>query len=359
MQEIAPAGGVAGLDRADDWQAAAAIRLLSFTGARSSEITVLQWDWIRGTRAVLSDSKSGPRTVWLSSAARAVIDAIPRYREDCPSVFPGRPPTRPVANIAYPWKRICDEAELPGLRLHDLRHSYASTAAMHGVDMVTIAKLLGHALVETTERYVRLSDQSVTDAADRVSGRIHAAPAGRSTAVTVGPTMPTVDLTAGLARTSGAVPKDTILFDRKLPGFGLRIHPSRQKVWIVQTRIEGRSRRIVIARHGEMKLAEARHRARDTLHRIRTGGNSADDIQQEKRTPTLREFTREYLRRCEPHWKPSGRRTMRIYPRPASCPRSAGCRSTASAARTWPLGSTRQAGTNPARPTGRWKSCAR
>ena len=125
--------------------------------------------------------------------------------------------------------------------------------------------------------------------------------------------MPTVDLTARLARESKPAPKDTILFDRKLPGFGLRVHPSGRKVWIVQTRIEGRSRRIVVARHGEMELAEARRRARDMLHRSRTGANPADDIQQEKRTPTFRAFTREYLRRSEPHWKPSGRRTVRIY----------------------------------------------
>ena len=125
--------------------------------------------------------------------------------------------------------------------------------------------------------------------------------------------MPTVELTARLARESKPAEKDTILFDRTLPGFGLRVHPSGRKVWIVQTRIEGRSRRIVIARHGEMELAKARRRARDMLARIRAGGNPADDIRREKETPTLREFADEYLRRCEPHWKPSGRRTMRIY----------------------------------------------
>ena len=159
----------------------AIVRLLMLTGCRFAEVASLEWGWIKGKRVRLPDSKSGPRTVWLSSAARAVIDAIPRYSEDCPYLFPGRPPTRPVANISYQWKRIRAEAELPGLRLHDLRHSWASTAAMHGVDMVTIAKLLGHALVETAERYVHLSDQSVTDAADRVSGRIHSALAGRGT----------------------------------------------------------------------------------------------------------------------------------------------------------------------------------
>ncbi len=127
------------------------------------------------------------------------------------------------------------------------------------------------------------------------------------------PAMPTVDLTPRLARQSKPQAKDTFLFDKSLPGFGLRIHPSGRKVWIVQARIEGRSRRIVIARHGEMELAEARHRARDILARIRAGDNPADDIQREKETPAFREFADEYLRRCEPHWKPSGRKTVRIY----------------------------------------------
>ncbi len=81
----------------------------------------------------------------------------------------------------------------------------------------------------------------------------------------------------------------------------------------MQARIEGWSRRIVIARHGEMALAEARRRARDMVARIRAGDNPADDIQREKGTLTLREFADEYLRRCEPLWKPSGRKTMRIY----------------------------------------------
>ena len=125
--------------------------------------------------------------------------------------------------------------------------------------------------------------------------------------------MPTVDLTPRLARVTKPGDKDTILFDRTLPGFGLRIHPSGRKVWIVQARIEGRSRRIVIARHGEMALAQARRRARDMLGRIRAGENPAEDIQREKETPTFRQFADEYLRRREPHWKPSGRKTVRIY----------------------------------------------
>ncbi len=154
------------------------IRLLLLTGCRVGEVLSLEWDWIKGKRILLPDSKSGPRTVWLSSAARAVIDAIPRYSGECPYLFPGRPPTRPVGNIGTHWERIRREAGLSDVRLHDCRHTWASVAAMNGVDMVTIAKLLGHALIETTERYTHLSDRSVVDAADRVSNRIHAALSG-------------------------------------------------------------------------------------------------------------------------------------------------------------------------------------
>ena len=125
--------------------------------------------------------------------------------------------------------------------------------------------------------------------------------------------MPRVNLTARLARETTPQTKDTVLFDKSLPGFGLRIHPTGRKVWVLQARIEGRSRRIVIANYTEMRLAEARRHARELLARIRAGQNPAEDIQREKQTPTFRAFTMEYLRRCDPHWKPSGRNTVRIY----------------------------------------------
>ena len=124
--------------------------------------------------------------------------------------------------------------------------------------------------------------------------------------------MPTVDLTPRLARDSRPGSRDTILFDRTLPGFGLRVHPSGRKVYIVQARIEGRSRRIVIARHGEMELAEARRRARDTLARIRAGENPSEERRRARRTPDFNAFAEEYLRRRAPHMKPSGRKTVRV-----------------------------------------------
>ena len=125
--------------------------------------------------------------------------------------------------------------------------------------------------------------------------------------------MPTVDLTARLARETKPGDRDVFLFDRALPGFGLRVHRSGAKAWIVQTRIEGKSRRVVIARHGEMDLAQARRHARDILARIRAGDNPADDIRKEKTAPTVAMLADEYLRRCDPYWKPSGRKTIRIY----------------------------------------------
>ena len=172
--------------------------------------------------------------------------------------------------------------------------------------------------------------------------------------------MPTVDLTARLARNSRPGPRDTILFDMALPGFGLRIHPSGRKVWIVQARIEGRSRRIVIARHGEMNLAEARRRARDLLAHVRAGENPAEDIQKQKTAPTMKDLADEYLRRCDPYWKPSGRKTVRIYLKARILP-AFGRMSVDRVAPedAWPRGSTRRAGTGPARPTAHSRYCAR
>ncbi len=125
--------------------------------------------------------------------------------------------------------------------------------------------------------------------------------------------MPTVDLTARLARESAPGEKDVILFDRAAPGFGLRIHPSGRKVYIVQTRIAGKSRRMVVARHGEMDIDEARRRARAILARVQAGEDPAGEARRAKDMPTVKAFADEYLHRCGPRWKPSGRKTVRIY----------------------------------------------
>ena len=110
------------LDHAEDRQAAAAIRLLLFTGARSSEITGLRWDWIRGTRAVLPDSKTGLRTIWLGPEAARLVAALPRSG-GTERVFPEDLTSQ---RLYIFWCGVRQEAGLPGLRIHDCRHTWAS-----------------------------------------------------------------------------------------------------------------------------------------------------------------------------------------------------------------------------------------
>ena len=297
-------------------QAVAIIRLLMLTGCRAGEVVSLEWDWIRGKRIHLPDSKSGPRAIWLSSAARAVTRSSTLSRATAPiarSCFRRVRRRATSTTSSTNGHRIRNEAGLPGLRIHDLRHNWASVAAMNGVDMVTVAKLLGHALIETNERYTICPTSPLRTPPTGCPGALMRPWPEGARSAREGPAMPTVNLTPRPARQSKPQAKDTFLFDRSLPGFGLRIHSSGRKVCIVQARIEGRSRRIVITRHGEMELAEGRRRARDMLALIRAGENPAEDIRREKHTPTLRQFADEYLRRCDPQWKPSGSKTVRIY----------------------------------------------
>ena len=91
------------LDHADDRQAIAAIRLLLFTGARSSEITRLQWDRIRGTRAVLPDAKTGPKTIRFPPPARAVLQGVARTSR---FVFPNPEGTGPMTDLDRRWRKL-------------------------------------------------------------------------------------------------------------------------------------------------------------------------------------------------------------------------------------------------------------
>ena len=155
------------LDHAEDRQPAAAIRLLLFTGARSSEIAGLRWDWIRNTRAVLPDSKSGPKTIQLPRPARAVLAALPRNGA---FVFPNRKGDGPMADLGQRWLALRALAGLEDVRIHDCRHTYASHAVMSGLDLYTVGRLLGHADIGSTERYAHLADGHVREAAGRISG---------------------------------------------------------------------------------------------------------------------------------------------------------------------------------------------
>lgn len=148
--------------------AVAAIRLLMFTGARRSEIAGLHWEWIDPPYANLPDSKTGPKRLYLNRQAIAVLDTR-RGKSEGP-IFPeltGHPRL-----LDLPWSKIRRRAAIPDVRLHDLRHSFASVAIMSGISLIRIGKLLGHVLPETTARYAHLSDVVIADAAQRVSASI-------------------------------------------------------------------------------------------------------------------------------------------------------------------------------------------
>lgn len=143
-----------------------AIWMLIYTGARLSEITTLRWRSVQVPRLALADSKTGPKTIYLNPQATAVLERLER-RADHELVFPSLYSQRPI-DLGAHWSKIRRRAALPDVRLHDLRHSFASVAIAHGVPLATIGKLLGHALPETTARYVHLADEVICESAERV-----------------------------------------------------------------------------------------------------------------------------------------------------------------------------------------------
>ncbi len=142
----------------------AAVELLLLTGCRKSEIIMLRWADYREGKLFLPDSKTGPRTVWLSQAARDVLDNLPRKNR---WVFSATNP-KPFHLDRF-WWRIRAEAGLNDVRLHDLRHSFASVALQNGETILTIGKLLGHGKASTTLRYTHLHDGAVREAIDAVA----------------------------------------------------------------------------------------------------------------------------------------------------------------------------------------------
>lgn len=155
-----------------------AIRLLLLTGARRTEILALEWDRIVGQRAVLEDSKSGPRTIWLNTAARAILDGRRETASGC-FVFPNAKGTGPIKTIDREWAAICSQARLDGIRVHDLRHHFASIAVSNGIDLRIVGQLLGHHDLDSTLTYAHLAKGSLVQSATRVSGLIDAAMRGR------------------------------------------------------------------------------------------------------------------------------------------------------------------------------------
>ena len=145
--------------------AVAIIRLLLLTGCRRGEILTLKWRDFREGKLFLRDGKTGPRTVWLSSAARAILDGLPRKSV---WVFPS-PRTAGCLTaeaVGVVWYRMRAEADLRDVRMHDLRHTYASMAMARGETVLTIGRLLGHRDPTTTLKYTHPADSMVRQAVD-------------------------------------------------------------------------------------------------------------------------------------------------------------------------------------------------
>ena len=155
--------------------AAAALRLLMLTGCRSGEITTLRWEdvHLKANELRLRDSKTGPRVVPLSPSAVRVLEGLPRAAGN-PWVVAGRKPGNHLSHISHYWYRVRKRAGLDDVRLHDLRHSFASRALALGESLSMIGKLLGHRKIRTTARYAHLARDSVKESAARVAASIGA-----------------------------------------------------------------------------------------------------------------------------------------------------------------------------------------
>ena len=157
---------------ASEAQQAAIVRLLLLTGCRKSEIVRLRRDEVRDDRLELADGKTGPRTVLLNGPAREIVKR--RVAEETgPWLFPSvRDPSRPRCREVSLWYRMRSEAGIEDVRLHDLRHTVASQAAINGVPLPVVARLLGHSNVRMTMRYAHVGDREVEAAAERVGQAI-------------------------------------------------------------------------------------------------------------------------------------------------------------------------------------------
>ena len=157
--------------------AVAAIRLLMLTGCRKNEILTLRWTDVdlEAGELHLGDAKAGPRTVQLPPTAVRLLEALPR-REGCRWVFPGedREGRFSGGGLDHVWQTVRTHAELEDVRLHDLRHSFASRALALGETLPVIGKLLGHSDIETTARYAHLARDSIHEAAERIAGSVAA-----------------------------------------------------------------------------------------------------------------------------------------------------------------------------------------
>ena len=156
-----------------DRYAASALRLLILTGARLREILHAKWEQVDVERGLifLADSKTGKKPLYLSAAAQKVLVDLPRIQGN-PHVIAGAKDGAPRSDLKKPWAAVCRAAGLEGVRLHDLRHSFASFGAGASLGLPIIGKLLGHSQPATTARYAHLDADPMRRAVDTIGSAI-------------------------------------------------------------------------------------------------------------------------------------------------------------------------------------------
>jgi integrase len=153
--------------------ALAIIKLLVFTGARKGEIEGLRWTEVDIDAGLLrlSDSKTGQKAILLNPPALEILSGIERVDES-PYVFPASRSDGHFEGVVKVWQNVRERAGLPGVRLHDLRHSFASVAVANGASLPVIGALLGHGNTATTARYAHLSNDPLRAVNERIGSRL-------------------------------------------------------------------------------------------------------------------------------------------------------------------------------------------
>ena len=148
------------------------VRFITLTGCRKGEALAARWDQLDGKRLALMDSKSGPKAIWLGKPVRDLLAALPRHGT---GIFRGDCPKSLESELRFLWKDVRQSLRRPSLRIHDLRHSFASVAVNRGLDLRVIGGLLGHSDIETTAGYAHLDTTHIAEASQRVGKHLSAA----------------------------------------------------------------------------------------------------------------------------------------------------------------------------------------
>ena len=157
--------------RASRARQADVIRLLLLTGCRKSEILTLRWQDVDGDTLNLADAKTGPRRVFLSAPARTILQQQPRSGRTHVFSSPADP-KRPLSCNLPLWRSVRKEAGIDDVRIHDLRHTFASHAVLQGIPLPVVSRLLGHKRPSMTLRYAHVGDRETEAAAERIGAAI-------------------------------------------------------------------------------------------------------------------------------------------------------------------------------------------